>query len=126
MAKKRRANAKRSAKSKAKLEKSVAQDRVRYLKSVANPKVTFKSKRDAEQFAKTIFKDTGAKYIVDGKTAHLDSITKHNVERSTDFKRIKRDLATQSNKAKGKKARALEQLGRRESFWSWAVGETNE
>lgn len=110
----------------AKSDKSLVKDRTNYLKSVANPKATFRSKKEAEKFAKSIFEQTGAKYIVDGKTAHLDSITTRNVERSTDFKKIKRDLATQSKSARGKKAKALEQLGRRESFWSWSVGETNE
>lgn len=134
MAKKRQrkksaANRKPTRKAQAKAqrrENALVSDRLEYLKNVANPRVNFKSKKEAEQFAQAIYKETGAKYTVSGKTAKLDNITKDSVRRSSDFKRIQRDLRSRSKSAKGKKAKALEELGRRESFWNWAVGETNE
>jgi len=125
----RKASSRRTAKAAAKakrLENGLVTDRLQYLKNAANPRVNFKSKKEAEAFAKEIYKQTGAKYTVTGKTAKLESITKDSVRHSADFKRIQRDLRSRSKSAKGKKAKALEELGRRESFWNWAVGETNE
>lgn len=109
-----------------KVDKQLVSDRVTYLKSIANPSVTFRTKADAEKFARDVYRDTGAKYKVSGKTAKLQSVTRDAVSKSRDFGSIKKDLKSRSKSARGKKAKALEQLGRRESFWNWSVGETNE
>lgn len=52
--------------------------------------------------------------------------SKREIRESGEMKNIIHDLRTKSNAARGRKARALVQLGLRDESWNWAVGETNE
>jgi len=52
--------------------------------------------------------------------------TRETVANSTEWKRLMSDLKSKSKSARGRKAKALVQLGMRDSSWSWAVGETQD
>ncbi|MBX5459203.1 MAG: hypothetical protein IRZ31_20105 [Thermogemmatispora sp.] len=48
------------------------------------------------------------------------------IVRSREFRQLLSDLRRPANSPRGKKARALVDLGRRESWWDWNVGDTPE
>lgn len=76
-------------------------------------------------FARKVERETGIVYKVRGTKATLVKVDRAKVKTSSSMKRIVNDLKSKSNSARGRKAKALQELGRRESFYDFAVGETN-
>lgn len=122
MAKKRRAKTVKRGRA---VDKRIVKDRVSFLESVAGDQV-FKSTKDARQFANIQLLETGIVYTVTGKqrTARYKRVDFDAVKNSSSMKQIRNDLRLKSRSARGRKAKALEALGRRENFFDWPVGET--
>lgn len=99
---------------------------------------TFERLRDirAERTGAVKMKLEGRARFVGGRTqmrrygtilseyAQRHGVTRGEARRSPELKRIVRDLRSKDNSPGGRKARALEALGRREPEWRWQVGDT--
>lgn len=115
-------------------EQRLLSDRVDYLKRHATPAQTFRTKRDAETFIRQAANDYGARYDLQSRPhgtrkewrARFVKVDRQRVAESSEYKRILKDLRSRSKSATGRKAKALEELGRREPWFNFAVGETNE
>jgi hypothetical protein len=108
------------------VDKRLVNDRVSFLKANALHTKTFKTRDAAIEFASEQMLVNGLDYDVKkrGRTVTLKGVDFKAVQESTEMKQIRNDLRTKSRSATGKRARALEALGRRENFFDWPVGET--
>lgn len=114
-----------SASSRLKSYNSIVTDRAKFLRANAIQSKTFRTANAARMFARKVERETGIVYKVRGTKATLVKVDRAKVKSSSSMKRIVNDLKSKSNSARGRKAKALQELGRRESFYDFAVGETN-
>lgn len=105
---------------------NIVDDRVAFLERDTFKKISFKTRKEAVDFAVREMLETGIDYNVPkGKTfAVRERVDRRAVQESSSMKRILADLKTGGTRRNSKRANALEQLGRRESFFDWPVGET--
>lgn len=109
-------------------------DRIAYLEASTVQTMQFATKRAADKAKKDALEELGVLYEVQSKTVGKKTewrlkrkrISTSAVDASYSMETIRKDLAKRGSSARGAKARALEQLGRRETFWDFAVGDTNE
>lgn len=114
--------------------KSILDDRVSFLENTTAKIVPAANKRAAEQLQRQAKRELGVTYDVqsrkvNGKTQYRlkrRKVGRTDVRDASETKRIIDALHSKSKAARGRKAKALEQLGRREAFWDFAVGDTNE
>jgi signal recognition particle subunit SEC65 len=118
----------------AKQSAKIIDDRINYLSATTARIVTAPNKREAERMQSNALNTLGVKYDVQSRfhngrkeyRLQRRAIQQKAVEKSSEMQRIYRGLASKSKSARGAKAKALEQLGRRDTFWDFAVGDTNE
>lgn len=111
------------------VDKRLVNDRINFLLSddLQFPKTaTFRTRAEAVDFAAEQMATNGLDYDIKkgSRTARLMKPDIETVRHSTSMRQIRDDLRTKSKRPGGKRARALEALGRRESFFDWPVGET--
>lgn len=109
-----------------KVDARLVRDRVAFLQYNAVKVRSFPTRQAALDFAVEQQLETGLDYSVAkrGRTARLQAIDSESVRASSEMVRIRNDLREGSRRVGGRKARALEALGRRENFFDWPVGET--